>query len=90
MPGTFLLGSKYFQEIAWDDNAVDRGENIGMGLTVETEAGDFENCVEILDTNPAEGICDIEEGGVKIYCPGVGLVMDEGLELICYGLNCAD
>jgi len=85
MPGTFLLGSKYFQEIARDDGAVDRGENVNMGLAVETEAGNFENCVEVVDTNPAEGICDTEDGDVKIYCPGVGLVMDEELELVCYG-----
>lgn len=88
MPGTFLLGSKYFQEIAEDDGAVDRGENIDMGLAVQTEAGDFENCVAVLDTNPAEGVCDMEEGDVKIYCPGVGLVMDEDLELVCYGFAC--
>jgi hypothetical protein len=85
MPGTFLLGSKYFQEIAEEDGAVDRGENVEMGLSVETEAGDFENCVAIVDTNPAEGICKEKKGDVKIYCPGVGLVMDEDLELVCYG-----
>ena len=28
MPGTFLLGSRYFQEIAWEDEAVDRGEHL--------------------------------------------------------------
>ena len=31
MPGTFLLGAKYFQETA-PPNAVDRGENVAMGL----------------------------------------------------------
>ena len=88
MPGTFLVGSKYFQEIAQDDEAVDRGENVDMGLAVETEADDFENCVSVVDTNPAEGVCDTEEGDVKIYCPGVGLVVDEDLELVCYGFDC--
>jgi hypothetical protein len=82
MPGTFLLGSKYFQEIARDDGAVDRGENTAMGLTVETDAGTFDDCVEVVDTNPAEGVCDLEEGDVKIYCPGVGIVQDEDLELV--------
>ena len=80
MPGTFLLGSKYFQERARD--AVDRGENVAMGLKVKTPAGMFHNCVEVVDTNPAEGVCGIEDGDVKIYCPGIGLVMDEDLELI--------
>jgi hypothetical protein len=88
MPGTFLLGSKYFQEIAEEDEAIDRGENTAMGLTVETDADDFENCVEVVDTNPAEGICKKKDGDVKIYCPGVGLVLDEDLELVCYGFDC--
>jgi len=38
MPGTFLLGAKYFQEVA-PPVAADRGENVDMGLTVETVAG---------------------------------------------------
>jgi len=82
MPGTFLLGSKYFQEWAPNDEAVDRGQNVKMGLTVTTEAGTFENCVKIIDTNPAEGICRRKDGDPKIYCPGVGLVKDEDLELV--------
>ena len=32
MPGTFMLGAKYFQEIAEDDGAVDRGENVANDL----------------------------------------------------------
>ena len=90
MPGTFLLGSKYFQEIAEEDEAVDRGENTEMGVPVETEAGAFENCVVVVDTNPAEGVCDVEDGDVKIYCPGVGLVMDEVIELVDYGFYVFD
>ena len=88
MPGTFLLGSKYFQERAPKDDAVDRGENVAMGLKVKTPAGTFHNCVEVVDTNPADGACDILDGDVKIYCPQVGLVMDEDLELVCYGFDC--
>ena len=85
MPGTFLLGAKYFQEQAEKDDAVDRGENTAMGLRVKTSAGIFRSCVEVVDTNPAEEICDKEDGDVKIYCPDVGLVMDEEIEVICYG-----
>ena len=90
MPGTFLLGSRYFQEIAWDDGAVDRGENVEMGLTAPDPNGgpDFTGCVMVVDTNPADGICKTKDGDVKIYCPGVGLVMDEELELVCYGDDC--
>jgi hypothetical protein len=48
--------------------------------------------VEVLDTNPLDGACgeiDPEtgeiDGDIKVYCPGVGLVMDEELELVEYG-----
>ena len=87
MPGTFLLGSKYFQESAPEDGAVDRGENMEMGLTVETDAGTFNNCVLVVDTNPAEGICDSDDGDPKMYCPGIGLVQDEDLKLVEYGFK---
>jgi hypothetical protein len=86
MPGTFLLGAKYFQEQYWaedpEDSAVDRGENVKMGLTVVTPEGTFGDCVKIIDTNPAEGICKRKDGDPKIYCRGVGLVQDEDLELV--------
>ena len=77
MPGTFLLGSRYFQEIA-PDVAMDRGCNLAMGLTVETPAGTFNNCVEVRETSP------IEPGAKsrKLYCPGIGLVFDDGAELV--------
>jgi hypothetical protein len=88
MPGTFLLGSRYFQEIAEEDEAVDRGENTAMGLEEEVIAGEFEGCVEVVDTNPAENVCKTKDGDVKIYCPGIGLVVDEEIELTCYGNNC--
>lgn len=86
MPGTLLLGAKYFQEQYWaddpEDSAVDRGENVKMGLTVGTPEGTFGDCVKIIDTNPAEGICKRKDGDPKIYCRGVGLVQDEDLELV--------
>jgi hypothetical protein len=85
MPGTFLLGSKYFQERAANDDAIDRGEHTAMGLDVSVDAGDFAGCVEVVDTNPAEGVCDVEDGDTKIYCPGIGLTIDEDAELTWYG-----
>ncbi|RJP92396.1 MAG: hypothetical protein C4518_07015 [Desulfobacteraceae bacterium] len=89
MPGTFLLGSKYFQEYA-PGVAVDRGENVGMGLEVETPAGTFTDCVKVIDTNPLDGVCEAEDGDEKIYSPRVGLVKDEELELVNYGFNIYD
>ena len=83
MPGTPLLGSRYFQEIAPPD-AVDRGEIVAMELDVDVYAGSWSGCIKVLDTNPAEAACGDED--VKFYCPGVGLVQDQELELIWYGL----
>jgi hypothetical protein len=76
MPGgAFLLGARYFQEIA-PDVALDRAEHVAMGLEMELPAGDFEGCVEVEETTP------LEKGtSTKIYCPGTGLVFDDGLEL---------
>jgi hypothetical protein len=103
MPGTPLLGAKYFQEIAPDwypddpdepDHAVDRGQIEEMGLNwpgddedIDTDL-EYEDCIKIIDTNPALGECivDEEEGepDTKIYCPGIGLVQDQDLVLVDY------
>ena len=86
MPGTILLGAKYFQEIAPKDGAVDRGEIISMGWDWENPEYDLKwsGCIEIRDTNPAE-----EDGcgddDLKMYCPGVGLVQDQDLRLVWRG-----
>ena len=80
MPGTFLLGSRYFQEVA-PDVAMDRAEHVAMGLAIGTPAGSFDDCVEVMETTPL----DPEEEGFKVYSPGVGLVLDEELELVEYG-----
>jgi hypothetical protein len=74
--GAFLLGSRYYQEIA--PNAQDRGEHTALGLEIEVPAGVFEDCVEVTETTPLEP----GEESIKVYCPGVGLVIDEELELI--------
>ena len=85
MPGTPLLGARYFQEIAPPD-AVDRGEIAAMGLPVEVPAGEWSGCIKIFDTNPTpDGECG--EDDAKLYCPGVGLVQDQELELVSYGFG---
>jgi hypothetical protein len=76
MPGTFLLGSRYMQEIA-PDVAMDRAEHTRSGLTVETGLGTLTKCVEITETTPLEP----SDRSAKIYCPDVGLVKDEDLTL---------
>ncbi|MGH2626389.1 MAG: hypothetical protein ACRDHY_07045 [Anaerolineales bacterium] len=84
MPGSFLLGSRYFQEQA-PDAALDRGENVRMGFAVAVPAGIFTECVQIDETNPVDDPSG-KEVDVKIFCPGVGIVRDEELELVSFGV----
>lgn len=77
----FLLGSRYFQEIA-PGVALDRAEHVRLGIEVEVPAGLFEGCVGIEETSPLEP----GKTSTKIYCPDVGLVISNDLELIAiYG-----
>jgi hypothetical protein len=77
MPGTVLLGARYYQEIA-PGIALDRAENVAMDLEVETEAGTFDDCLRVDETTP------LEPGHVstKVYAPGIGLIVDDVLELV--------
>jgi hypothetical protein len=77
MPGTFLLGSRYFQEVA-PGVALDRAEHVRMGLTLKTPAGTFRECVEVVETTPLEP----GSASIKRYCPELGLVMDGTLKLV--------
>ncbi len=77
MPGTFLLGAKYYTEIA-PEEALDQAEHTEMGLTVTTPAGAFDRCVMVRETS---GL-DPEDLSIKYYCPGVGMVKDDALELV--------
>src|SRR5918992_909970 len=81
MPGSFILGARYFQELA-PDVAEDRGENTRMGFNVTVPAGTFANCVEVTETNPLSP----RSRDIKVYCPGVGIVKDEALSLVSQGV----
>lgn len=80
MPGTFLLGSRYHQEVA-PGVAMDRAEHLEMGLTVDVPAGTMPNSVAIVETTPL----DAEEESIKVYSRGVGLAMDDELALVEFG-----
>jgi hypothetical protein len=78
MPGTILLGARYYQEIA--PNAMDRAENVRVNVTLKTPAGTFKNC---LRTEETSGL-DPDEKCYKTYAPGIGLIQDEDLLLTEY------
>jgi len=76
MPGSPLLGARYFQEMA-PDVAMDRAEVIRLDAVVETPAGVFERCLETEETSPIEP----NSKDVKFYAPGVGIIVDGPLFL---------
>ena len=76
MPGTFLLGARYFQEVA-PGIALDRAEHVEMGFALETEAAIFQDCVRIVESSPLDPGINSD----KTYCAGVGLVIDDELQL---------
>ena len=83
MPGIYLLGSRYFQEVA-PGVALDRAEHTRMNLDVEVDLigsgeTELEGCVEVIETSPLDRKGSQSE---KMYCPGVGIVFDDGAELI--------
>jgi hypothetical protein len=80
MPGSFLLGARYYQEIA-PQVALDRGCNTAMALRISTPVGSFSGCVQVDETTPLEP----GDLSIKRYCPGVGLVYDDGVRLVNRG-----
>jgi hypothetical protein len=80
MPGTILLGSRYYQEIA-PDVALDKAEILNMNQTVNVPAGSFDNVIKMIETNDLEP--GIEEA--NLYAPGVGQVIDNDMKLVRYG-----
>lgn len=82
MPGFPVLGARYYQEIA-PGVALDRAEHVSVTAEIETEAGEFENCLSIVETNPVEP----GDVTVKFYAPGVGMVKDGSIELVEFGVD---
>jgi hypothetical protein len=80
MPGTVLLGARYYQEIAPNDDALDRAEIVSLDETVNTPAGTFSDVLKTIETTP------LEKGkSTKLYAPGVGLIQDGSIKLTSYG-----
>ena len=79
MPGTVLLGARFYQEIS--PKAMDRAEVVRDDVTLQTPAGTFKDCVQMEETSAL----DPDEKSYKIYAPGVGLIQDEDLLLTSRG-----
>jgi Peptidase propeptide and YPEB domain len=79
MPGTPVVGMRYYQEIA-PGLAMDRAEVISTSDTCRTPAGTFAGC---LVTRESSAIEDTVEQ--KAYAPGIGLVQDQALLLVSAG-----
>ena len=86
MPGSFMLKARYYQQMA-EGMSMERAENWEMGLTIETPAGTFTDCVRVRETNWSE-----PEGAetFKTHAPGVGLLGEDTLELCAFGYNIFD
>ena len=80
MPGTVLLGARYYQEIA-PGVALDRAEITDMGKAIQTPSGDFSDTLITRETSELEP--DVVE--LKYYAAGIGLVQEEDLKLEHYG-----
>ncbi len=79
MPGTPLLGARYYQELV-PTVAMDRAEVVSMTETLETPAGKFEQCLKTEESSPLE-----QTREYKLYAPGIGLIQDGNLKLVRYG-----
>jgi hypothetical protein len=73
----FILGQRYFQEKA-PGVALDRAEHVAADLEIEVPAGEFDDCIQVIETTPLEPGAE----SLKTYCPGIGLVSDGDLELV--------
>jgi hypothetical protein len=80
MPGTTLLGARYYQEVA-PGVALDRAEILENDEELETPAGTFENVLVVRETTPLES----DEEEFKYHAPGIGLIQEETLKLEEYG-----
>jgi hypothetical protein len=80
MPGTPLLGGRYYEEIA-PGVAMDRGQIVSVNGTMTVPAGSFTKVLRVEETTPLER----GEREFKLYAPGVGLLQDEDLRLVQHG-----
>jgi hypothetical protein len=76
MPGSPMLGARFFQEMA-PGVAMDRAEVIRLDAVVETPFDEFERCLETEETSPINP----SDKETKFHAPGIGVVVDGPLSL---------
>jgi hypothetical protein len=81
LPGVALIGARFQQENA-APIALDRSQIIKENVSVTLPAGSFTGCLKVFDTDGLDPEAPPEN---KIYCPGIGNVVDETLVLTQYG-----
>lgn len=80
LPGSPLLGSHFYQEIA-PGVAMDRARVSQLVERMKVKAGAFEKVLELHESS------DLEPGkSIKFFAPGVGMIKDDELELVEYGM----
>jgi hypothetical protein len=82
MPGTPLVGARYYQEIA-EQVAMDRAQIVSTTEVRFTHAGKYEDVLLMEETTPLEP-------GQKEYkqcAPGVGPIADGSLKLVQFGTS---
>jgi hypothetical protein len=75
------LGMKYYQEIA-PGVTLNRGEVVSLNATCKTAAGTFKNCLKVRGTSGM----DPKKLEYKFYAPQIGLVQDEKMRLVKFGV----
>jgi hypothetical protein len=75
MPGSPLIGARYYQELA-PGVAMDRAEVVALDAVAHTPLGDFDDCLKTVESSA------VEKGReTKLYAFGIGLVGEESLRL---------
>jgi hypothetical protein len=82
MPANPAEGMSYAQEVA-PGIAEDQAEIVSIGETVTVPAGTFENTLFTRETTPLEPGSE----SLKYYAPGVGIIVDDVVELVRVGGN---
>jgi len=77
MPGSPMIGTRYFQEIA-PGIALDRAEILAMGEEIAVPFGTFSDTLRTEDTD----VLDPDSSNNKIYSRGLGNIVDDELELV--------